>query len=775
MTAAKLARRWRTRVHVAYPLVHVSPADPIVLDLCEALLDGKPVDEEVRAAALDGAEYYDESVVMDLARALLSVCVEAGLDLLPDRLLAIVQQTHSQACAAASIASQLRDPLTGLDAAGNFLSQMWLTTRRSGGPTILVVVRAAPETGLLREMTSAITMSSALSRCPELLTMTVLPGGGVGLGCLREGHRAVLKRLETLAPQMTISSYAVPSTSLDEFTWWLVSDAQLPELAANGPLGTRLAPVPVEHSADHSQPSPRELPTASRTASSAPAAAQWHVSSRVVVAAMLLLTASAVPWLIGDNTTTLLVSDISQLVTATTASILAWRTSRWSKGRMLGSWRAISGACGAWAAGQLIWTWLDVVDHGQVPYPSAADIGFVLFPVGAIVCLLSFPGGGGRRLLTLNAAASIAALVAIYWSIAGSGYAVTSTGWKLLLDFMYPIADILLVALAYLRVSGPTRFRVPLFLLASGASAIGIADAGFASRQVGGYATGHVQDLCWTLGFALMAVAALAGEHLGRADTSIGFEPVPTQPAAAKMMTYLPLAVAGGIVAVRSTIGHRVGPVELAMLIVSTAALLALQWRQVRENQGLLLLLRAREAQLARQAFSDPLTGLPNRYLFVDRLQHALHLHSRDGRPVGVLLCSLEGSRLVVDEHGRPGLDQVVTQLADLLLGMLTTGDTLARFGDEEFAVLIEGGVSSSAVAQRALRAVEQGPFRLNRTTMKLGLSVGAVEVASTDRTPTVSELIAAADAALSASKHRWGKANPVPHPARELSGSHAR
>ena len=595
-------------------------------------------------------------------------------------------------------------------------------------------------------------MSSILGRCPEFLTLTVLPGG-VGLGCLRDPAAllAVTDRLDILAPQFSLTSYEVPSTSLEDFARWLVAKAELAELADSEVLGSSIVPSSgglsdTEPSWIHSTPALAELPGDSGQLAGEPSM-RWRVSIPVLIAAAVLLIGAGLPWTntsVEYFTVWSVISDVSQLLAAVAAAVLCWRTSRLGQDRMRQSWLGMAIGCGGWAAGQLAWTYLDIIDKGNIPYPSVADIGFILFPIGALFCFLSLSPGIGQRILSLTAVALVACFVAIYWSIAASSYSTPATGWGAILNIYYPVTDLALVSLAFISVSAPTSYRVPLSLLALGAGFIGIADALFTSSQSNGLIAGHIQDAMWVLGFVLIGAGGLAGEHLGKANELIRVVPIPTQPPAAKVVTYLPLAVAGVIVAVRSISGHPVGVVVPIMLMVAVVALLILQYLQVRENHALLARIQDRETQLLRQAFRDPSTGLPNKALFVDRLTHALRLHRRDARPLGLILCGLyvfapEPST----QAALPG-DQTVQRAVERLRAVLATGDTLARFGEATFAVLLESDDPVDAVVYR-LRGAMAEPFASTQPPTRVTLTMGWIEVAAMDPTPTADDLIARA------------------------------
>ena len=98
----------------------------------------------------------------------------------------------------------------------------------------------------------------------------------------------------------------------------------------------------------------------------------------------------------------------------------------------------------------------------------------------------------------------------------------------------------------------------------------------------------------------------------------------------------------------------------------------------------------ALEEQLRHQAFHDPLSGLPNRALFVERLTHALARADRRRAPLAVMLLDLDRFKLVNDSFGHPVGDQLLLAASERLRASLRTGDTLARFGGDEFTILLE-------------------------------------------------------------------------------------
>jgi diguanylate cyclase (GGDEF)-like protein/PAS domain S-box-containing protein len=134
------------------------------------------------------------------------------------------------------------------------------------------------------------------------------------------------------------------------------------------------------------------------------------------------------------------------------------------------------------------------------------------------------------------------------------------------------------------------------------------------------------------------------------------------------------------------------------------------------------------EEELTRQAFHDGLTGLANRALFRDRLDHALARGPRARSSLAVLLVDLDGFKQVNDSLGHDAGDQLLRQIAERFSAVSRPSDTLARLGGDEFALLLEGANEGTAtgVADRLLASLEE-PIEIADRSLRLGASIGIV------------------------------------------------
>lgn len=164
------------------------------------------------------------------------------------------------------------------------------------------------------------------------------------------------------------------------------------------------------------------------------------------------------------------------------------------------------------------------------------------------------------------------------------------------------------------------------------------------------------------------------------------------------------------------------------------------------------------ETKLRHEALHDPLTKLPNRALFADRLEHALTHSRRNGGSVAVFFLDLDNFKNVNDTFGHEAGDQLLISFGRRLRSSVRDADTVARLAGDEFTVLLErlnGGAEAVLVVERILKNLEE-PFRVKGRQIHIGSSIG---VSYSDSTTPPAELLDRADKAMyQAKKNGKGK-----------------
>jgi diguanylate cyclase (GGDEF)-like protein/PAS domain S-box-containing protein len=193
---------------------------------------------------------------------------------------------------------------------------------------------------------------------------------------------------------------------------------------------------------------------------------------------------------------------------------------------------------------------------------------------------------------------------------------------------------------------------------------------------------------------------------------------------------------------------HHVEVIATNLLSDETVEGIVLTLRDISERRGL-------EEELKHQAFHDGLSGLANRALFRDRLDHALDRAARSKASLAVLFLDLDDFKLVNDSLGHAAGDSLLIEVARRLTDCLRGGDTAARFGGDEFAVLVEEIVNADEacdVAERITEALRE-PMMVLEREIHIRSSIGIAF--NNMGTEDSSELIQAADVAMYAAKAR--------------------
>jgi len=429
----------------------------------------------------------------------------------------------------------------------------------------------------------------------------------------------------------------------------------------------------------------------------------------------------------------LILSDTGQLAAAAVAAAMCCRAASRRHGRERLGWAFLAAGTGSWAAGQLVWTYYEAVLGVEVPFPSLADVGFLLFPLFAVPGLLSGSGvrvraaARGRDLL--DGAIIAASLLVLSWSTAlGSVVAGSGGGWlAVTLSLAYPLADVVLATVVLLMLgSTVARTRATLLLVASGVACLSVADSAYVYLvAIGSYSSGDLVTSGWVFGFLFIA----AGATMPTRGTSTGAEPsfvreglaAQTTSRLRMLLPYIPLLAAGATICFRLATASVTPLFDLSLGVVLVTLVLSRQFLAMSENFTLMGVLEVTRDQLQHQALHDPLTGLANRALFADRFDHAL---TQRGVDVSLLYCDLDDFKRVNDELGHHTGDALLRLVAQRLLDCVRSADTVARLGGDEFAVLLEDSSGVSQVAERIVAAIHE-PYLLGETTVSTSVSVG--------------------------------------------------
>lgn len=167
-------------------------------------------------------------------------------------------------------------------------------------------------------------------------------------------------------------------------------------------------------------------------------------------------------------------------------------------------------------------------------------------------------------------------------------------------------------------------------------------------------------------------------------------------------------------------------------------------------------------ARLARAGHTDFLTGWHNKRYLYSRLAEELGRSQRNGQPLALLMIDLDHFKQVNDAHGHPAGDKALREVATRIASRIRSGDVAARFGGDEFALMLPGAGPQEAwaAARRLLQAVGGSPIELGpglARTMTLSIGIGIHEPPAGGNAaapvPAIEDLIARADAALYRSK----------------------
>ncbi len=406
------------------------------------------------------------------------------------------------------------------------------------------------------------------------------------------------------------------------------------------------------------------------------------------------------------------------------------------------------------SAGDWTWVILDKV-YGIDPFPSVADV-FYLAGMGLVAAALlrlvrgRVPGGDRAGLLDALIVAVGVGMVSWIFLMAPI---VADPGQSLVeisVALAYPMLDILLIGVMVRLLLAPGRHVPALRFLIGAMVAFLVADYPYAFLALAGtYQTGQLVDAGWLLGAAFWGVAAL---HPSMRYVADPVEAGDVRFSAGRLVLLAAASLMAPAVLVVQGVNH--SPIDVPIIATGCIVLFLLVILRlagvVNDLRSTLQQRRVLEEELERRALHDPLTGLANRVLFRDRLQHAL---ARRNQGVAVLFLDLDDFKTVNDTAGHGAGDAVLTSVAETLRRTVRPSDTVARLGGDEFAVLMDDNPDiyhAGLVAGRLVEAL-QAPVTVagaqRAVSASIGVSLGNGE------TCTAADLMRDADIAMYVAK----------------------
>jgi diguanylate cyclase (GGDEF)-like protein len=478
-----------------------------------------------------------------------------------------------------------------------------------------------------------------------------------------------------------------------------------------------------------------------------PARVGWLVAGVYTLGATLVVTSSAWGW--QGAYATRPVDDIGMVLCLLFGAACAGYAARFAVGRRKIGWLSLVAALLGWAVGQIIWAVYEVrPDLEHATHPAAAEIVLLLWPIGAMasMVLLSDASRHSPRRLALDGVIVTTSLFVASWVFVLDKQLREHSDARPA-TLVHVFNDIVLLTTAILMLSRRLPSDLPSrSLLAGGIVTISVADIAMVFRTgVGSYHADELADLGRIAGLGMIALAALSS--VKEPPLSVSRNEVFSRPLL--WLPYVPPLLAAAV-----GLGHAVGLMAHGPILVALgtliAAILARQFVVLVENQKLL-------AEVAREAFRDSLTGLPNRAHFIHRLEEAVARRGPDTAPIAVLCLDLDNFKAVNDALGHPAGDELLVCVAGRLSTAVDDNGIVARLGGDEFAVLLEGSVEESQAAAHQVLEAFSAPIIIDGVPIAVRPSIGFT-VAGTASACTVDQLLRNADLAMYTAKRQGGQ-----------------
>ena len=438
------------------------------------------------------------------------------------------------------------------------------------------------------------------------------------------------------------------------------------------------------------------------------------------------------------------------------AAAIVWGIQR-SQVRPKAPWWILAAGIALMAVGDVTWDILALA--GEVTEPSLADVAYLAGTLAICIASARYLLRAGRRFAgVLDAATVAAALALLLWTLVIGPHLELSTLAlpEIATVFAYPALDVVMLGIVIVAVMVGRPLDRPALLFGLAVVAFLASDVAYATAVAHDVYTPGIADAGFLLGYVLWGAAGLA---LGSGGRVIAVGPEGTRVWKMLRPAIRIGAIVTPLVAVLYEAGHGHDGYTLAALVVTVAvAVVAIVRLELSiRDQGRLLRERERlEESLLQQASEDPLTLLPNRRGLANRLVAAIG----GDEDVGLLVLDLDDFKAANDTLGHQEGDRLLRAVAARLRTSVRSTDSIARYGGDEFAIVVCPCPTSDtavSVAERILAGLEE-PIHSGGRQFAVSASIG---IALSGMSGLSAEhLLRDADLALyeakAAGKHRW-------------------
>ncbi|HVN49839.1 MAG TPA: GGDEF domain-containing protein [Acidimicrobiales bacterium] len=488
-----------------------------------------------------------------------------------------------------------------------------------------------------------------------------------------------------------------------------------------------------------------------------------HGFKIAVVAVVVSLALTTLILNLGSDRFSANFANVMQIIAPAIAVAASVRAANRAEGRgwRIGWWM-IAASCLSWALGQVVWTWFETIRGQPTPFPSAADFFYLAAIPLAVGGLLAMPTSDDdrrdRARVVLDGMIVAASLLFVSWiTVLGPTLAQSSGGWlERAIALAYPAGDVIIITMVIVAcLRSDAAGRVAIGLTGLGFVSFALADSLFVYTTLRLDWVSNVSNQAWVAGYLLIALGAL---HARRHPPSRVSLLTPKERSSALiLLPYLPVAIVLCLSIANAVTSDPivVGRAEFWIGATLIVLLLVRQGFVIMENSNLTRSLARSNESLQYQLLHDALTGLPSRNLFFDRLQGALARVGRTGGALAVMFVDLDLFKQANDTYGHDAGDEVLITVGKRLQRTLRKGDTVARFGGDEYLVLCEdvtGRDEASKLAGRLVEAINR-PIRIGEQEIVVQASVGLTLTDDPGEPPE--DIVSRADRAMYEAKHK--------------------